>query len=103
MNDMSYSKSGAQGSKCYEQLNVVYDMNDPISPELKALDAMKSLVLWMIWRILSHELKPLDALNRLEMWMTWITPSRKLKALDAMTNWAIWIIWTTQDPVSLGL
>ena len=48
MNDMSYSKSGAQGSKCYEQLNVVYDMNDPISPELKALDAMKSLVLWMI-------------------------------------------------------
>ena len=37
---MSYYVSWAQGSRCYEQLKVVDDMNDSGSSELKPIDTM---------------------------------------------------------------
>ena len=43
---MNDSRSSTQGSSCYEQLRVVNDMNDFMF-QLKALDAMSSLELWM--------------------------------------------------------
>ena len=40
--DMNDSMLSAQGSRCYEQLRVVDDMNDLESHELRPLDAMNN-------------------------------------------------------------
>ena len=40
MDDMRYFRSLAQGSRCYEQLKVVDDLNDLGSCELRPLDGM---------------------------------------------------------------
>ena len=58
MDDMNEFGSWAQGSKCNEQLSVVDDMNDLGSRELKELDVVNNLGLWMIWTIQGHQLKP---------------------------------------------
>ena len=42
MDDMNDSMWWAQGSRCYEQLKVVNDMNNLGSRELSPLDAMNS-------------------------------------------------------------
>ena len=41
------------------------DMKDLGSCELRPLDAMKSLRLWTIWKILGREPMDLNAMNRL--------------------------------------
>ena len=38
--------------------------------ELKALDVMNNLGLWMAWLTLDRELKVLDVMNNLGLWMT---------------------------------
>ena len=63
MDDMSYYGLLAKGFECDDQLKVVDDMNDSGSHELKPLDTMNCLGMWIIWMILRHELKPLDDLN----------------------------------------
>ena len=55
--------SWSQGSRCYEQLIVVNDMNDSVSCDLRPLDAMNRLGLWMLITILQHTHKPLYAMN----------------------------------------
>ena len=68
MDDMCHSGSWAQGYGYFEKLNIVNDMNDLISRELRPLDAMSSLGLWMISMILSHELRVVDDMNNSELW-----------------------------------
>ena len=63
---MHDSWSWAQGSSFYEQLKPVDDMND-FGYELKALNAMGSVVLWMTWMTLGRELKTLKAKNTSEL------------------------------------
>ena len=54
MEDMNDSVSWAQGSKCYEQLKVVDNMNNSRSHELKLLDFKNGSLFWKIWMILGH-------------------------------------------------
>ena len=63
VDEMSYSRSWAQGFGRYEQLKVVDYMNDLGSHELKSLDAMNNLGLWMIWMIVGCEPKALIVTN----------------------------------------
>ena len=63
---MSYSRSGAQGSSCYEQPRVVNDMKDSRSHELRHLDALNGSGIWLTQMTMSHEHKAPDALKRLE-------------------------------------
>ena len=51
----------------------------------------------------SHELRPLDAMNNLGLWVIWKILSCKEKALNAMNKSKLWIIWMIHDLVSLGL
>ena len=39
-----------------------------------------------------HELKDLDAMNGLGLWMTWTNSSCELKALDAMNNFGLRVV-----------
>ena len=52
--------------------------------ELKALDAIYSLGLSMIWANPSHDFKALDAMNNSRKQKTWKTSSHELKPLDSM-------------------
>ena len=63
-------ESYAQGSKIYEKLKVVDDMNNLGSYELNPLDFMNWSGLRKIQIILCHELKPLDAINNSGLWLT---------------------------------
>ena len=60
----------AKGTWCYEQFKDVDDMNDWMSHELKALDAMNNSRLRLMWTILGHEIKVLDAMKSSGLWMT---------------------------------
>ena len=60
---MNNSELWAQGFECYEQFNIVDDMND-----------------FMSWAQAS------SAMNSSGLWITWMTPDRELKALDAMNS-----------------
>ena len=53
----------ARDSRCYEQVKVVDDMNDSRSHELRPLDAINNLGLWIIWTILGFEHKALNVMN----------------------------------------
>ena len=50
-------------SNHYELLIVVDDMNDSVSYDLRPLDAINRLGLWMLIMILHHVLKAMDAIN----------------------------------------
>ena len=52
---------------------------------------------------MGHELKTLDAMNSLELWMTCFTMGCDLRALDAMNSSKMLIICITHDPVSSDL
>ena len=67
---MSYFVSYAQGSRFYDQLRVVDDMNDLRSSDLRPLDAMTISRLWMNGMILGHEPIALNAINISRLWMT---------------------------------
>ena len=54
--------SWSQGSRCYEQLIVVNDMNDLVSCDLRPLDAMNRSELWMLITNLHHWLLPKSAI-----------------------------------------
>ena len=101
VDDMNNSRSWAAGSRCYEQLKVVddlkfvEDMNDSGSYELRPLDVMNSLRLWMIWTILSCQPMALNAMNNLGEWMTWKSLGYELKALDAMNNSELWLTYAS--------
>ena len=45
------------------------DMKDSGSFELRPLDAMNSLLVWMIQMTLCYELKSLDAMNKSKLWI----------------------------------
>ena len=62
-NHMNNSKSEAQGSRCYEQLRVMDDMNNLGSYELRPLDSMNNIGLRMIQIILGHEPMILNVMN----------------------------------------
>ena len=68
--DMKNSGSWAHGSRSYDQLKFVIDIKDSRCCEPRPLDLMNPLGLCIIWMILDHELKPLDAMNFLGLWMT---------------------------------
>ena len=68
MDDMCHFGSWAQGYGCFKQLSIMNYMNDLISRELRLLDAMSSLGLWMIWMILHHEQRVVDDMNDFELW-----------------------------------
>ena len=70
MDDMNNYRSWAQGFRYYKKLramvdlsNIVDDMNDLGSCELRPLDTMNNSNLLMLWMILCHELKVLDDMN----------------------------------------
>ena len=70
--ELKDSELWAQGSRYYEQLRFVDDMNNLGSCELRPLDSMNSLGLWMTWTTLGHEHKALDAFNNLGYgWREW--------------------------------
>ena len=50
-------------NRCYEQLNVVDDMNGYESHEFRPLDAMKNSRVWMIWIIFCHMPIALNTMN----------------------------------------
>ena len=60
----------AQGSRCYEQLKVMDDMNSSGCCELKPQDDMNNSWLRMILMILGCELISLIAINSSNLWMT---------------------------------
>ena len=88
---MNDSKLLGQGYRFYEQLYTVVEMNDYGGHELRALNAMTNVGLWLIWTNLGCELRALDAINNSRMWMTWDTLVRELKALDDMNNFGLWL------------
>ena len=72
MDDMKNYRWWAQGSRCYERVEVVIDMLNLRSYEHNGLDGMHNSRLWMIWTILGYELKAIDSMNSLGSWMTWM-------------------------------
>ena len=64
------------------------DIND-YDCDLKALDAMNNLGLWMKWRTWGRVLKALDVMNNSWLWMTWMTLGRELRDLNVMNNWVL--------------
>ena len=52
---------------------------------------------------LRHELRALDAMNKLRLWMICATLSHELKAMDAMNSSTLWMVSMTRDPMSLHL
>ena len=79
MEDMSYSKSWAQGYGCYEQLNIIDGINDSESYELTPLDAMNKSGLRMILLVLDPKLMTLNAMKNSELWLMWTTLGHELK------------------------
>ena len=87
------------------------------SHELRALDAMNNLGLWMTWATQGHELRtlvdmnvlgsceqsPFEVMNCSSLWLTWMTPSRELRVLDAMNSSELWMKWMSWDLVYSGL
>ena len=57
----------------------------------------------MTWITLGRELKALDAMNNLDLWMTCSTLGHDFRPLDAMNSLELLIICTTQDPMILDL
>ena len=96
-------KSCALGSRCYEQLRVVNDMNYSGSRDLRPLDAMNNSRLRMIWTILGCAFMTLNAKNSLGLCMTWTNLGHKLMTLNSMKNPGLWMIWTTTDPMNSSL
>ena len=104
---MCYFDLWAQGCGCFEQLNIIDDMNDLRAHELRLLEAMSSLGLLMIWMILHQELKVVDDMNNYRSWahdsryyeklmvVVDMTQGGELKTLDVMSNSKLWMIWTT--------
>ena len=90
MDDTCHSLSWAQGYGCFEQLRIVNDMNDLISCELRSLDVMSSLELWMIWMILCHELRVVDDMNEYELWAYDSWYYEQLKAVVDMNEFWSW-------------
>ena len=90
MDDMFHSGSWAQGDGCFELLSIVNYMNDLISRELRPLDAMSSLGLWMIWMILHHELRVVDDINDSELWAHDLRYYEQLKVLVDMNDFGSW-------------
>ena len=68
MVDLNNFESWAQGSRCYEQLIVVDDMNDSVSYDFRPSEAVNHLGLWMLITILHHARKPLYAMNNPRLW-----------------------------------
>ena len=84
--DMNDSMLSAQGSRCYEQLRVVDDMNNLGSYELWSLDALNNSRLRMIWTIFCREPMTVNVMNNSGLWMTWTTQRHELRALDVRNN-----------------
>ena len=101
--NMSSSELWAQRYRCYKQLSVVDDMNDSRSKDLRVLNGMNSLGLWLTWMAPSRWLSALDAMNRLGLWMTWMMSGCELKALDAMKSLGLWMTWITLGHVLKAL
>ena len=79
-----------QGYGCFEQLSFVNDTNDLISHELRPLDAMSSLWLWMIWMILYHELRVGDHMNDSKLWAHNSRYYKQLKVVVDMNDFGLW-------------
>ena len=60
---MNDSMSWAQGSRCYEQLRAMDDINNSGFTELKTLDVINNSSLYMIWMIMGYNIKALNAMN----------------------------------------
>ena len=90
MDDMCHSRSWAQGYGFFERLSSVNDMNDLISCELRPLDAISSLGLWMIWMILCHELRVVDDMNDSELWAHDSRYYEQLKVVVDMNDFGSW-------------
>ena len=100
-----------QGSKCYEQLKVVHDMNKSGCCEIKPQDALNNSWLRMISTILGREPIDLITINNSELWMTWMTPGCELKDQDDINNlgllytlnfvpWHLhFILWVSHAPM----
>ena len=58
------------------------DMNNLGCRELRLLDAMNHSRLLSLWKILHHELKPLNAIKGLGLWMTLKTLGCEVEALE---------------------
>ena len=90
---MCHSGSWAQGYGFFEKLSIVNDMKDLISRELRPLDVMSSLGLWMIWMILDHELRVVDDMNDMNDSKLWAHNSRydeQLKVVVDMNDFESW-------------
>ena len=59
----------AQGFRCYEQLIVMDDMNNSGFYELRPLDAMNNIGLWMIQMIVGIEPMTLNVMNNSKLWI----------------------------------
>ena len=92
MNDFMLS---AQGSRCYEQLRVVDDINDLGSYELQSLDSLNNSRLRIIWTIFGRKPMTLNVMNNSGLWMTWMTQGCEFKALEIMNNLGLWMTRTT--------
>ena len=68
MIDLNDYGSWSKSSKGYAQLNIVGDMNNLGSHELKHLDTMNNLGLWTVWLILCDELMVVDDMNDFRSW-----------------------------------
>ena len=90
MDDMCHSGSWAQGYGCFEQLSIVNDINDLISRELRPLDALSNLGLWMIWMILRHELRMVDDMNDSELCTHNSRYYEQLKVVVDMNDFESW-------------
>ena len=82
--------SCAQVYGCFQQLSIVNDMNDFISHELRPLEALSRLGLWMIWMILRHELRVVDGMNDYKLWAHNSRYYEQLKAVADMNDFGSW-------------
>ena len=59
--------------------------------EIRFLNSMNNLGLWLTRKSSSCELRALDAMHNLRLSMTRKTPSHEFKALDAMNISGLWL------------
>ena len=85
--DTCYSESWAQGCRCFEQLNIMDDMNDLGSRELRP----SSSGLYMIWMIQHHDLRVVDDMNDFGSWAHGSRYYVQIKVVVDMNNLGLWV------------
>ena len=87
---MNDSRLWAKAYGYYEHLKVMVETNDSRSwaqsCELRAIDTMNILGLWLTLATLGHKIRALNTMKNSGLSMAFVTLGHKLRVLDAMNS-----------------